>query len=474
MKLMKKLIFLPFFFNFLFFSFVFAGTGNNVSGWAWSDNVGWFSFNCYNDYNGDGVLEDNCASSNYGVNVGTTTGKLSGYAWSDNLGWISFNRSETNDPPPVYDPCPDGSCIAKIDNLSKIGSSDVYVFGWARALSACPSETGNDPSDPFDDPCQSTNENVGGWTGWIRFDYGSLNEIYENGEVYIDQNGDFHGFAWSDNPNVGPLGWISFNCQEGGPGATDICSTSSYKVFLDLASFNQKPIVTPTGVTWDNCCFKKISIPTFHWNYSDPDGDPMAGYEIKIYGETDTFFASSTGVSFEYTLQDTTWIENNLLFGKTYSWEIRVVDNRGAWSDWVSTNFTTPSHPHPWVSFNWYPQRPSVGEAVQFCSIFESGVCENQPADGWSECYDLAGNATPCSFWQWDFDIFATPQFSTDPNPTTTFSSIASSTIILTITDSYGASCSSTVQIRPTFPLPKWKEIGPTTFLREKSLVLFC
>lgn len=36
------------------------------------------------------------------------------------------------------------------------------------------------------------------------------------------------GYAWSSN-----IGWISLNCKTGGVGATDICSTSNYKVTLN-------------------------------------------------------------------------------------------------------------------------------------------------------------------------------------------------------------------------------------------------
>lgn len=54
---------------------------HNVSGWAWSENIGWISFN---NTSGGGTV-------NYGVNIGFD-GLLSGYAWSENIGWISFNE----------------------------------------------------------------------------------------------------------------------------------------------------------------------------------------------------------------------------------------------------------------------------------------------------------------------------------------------------------------------------------------------
>ena len=62
---------------------VSSDASGNLSGWAWSENYGWISFNCSND--------NSCDSSNYKVTVNQTTGDFDGYAWSQNLGWTSFN-----------------------------------------------------------------------------------------------------------------------------------------------------------------------------------------------------------------------------------------------------------------------------------------------------------------------------------------------------------------------------------------------
>src|SRR3989338_7770907 len=109
-------------FTFLLQQPVEAGGADNVSGWAWSSNIGWISFNCTNPGAGG------CAS-NYGVNVDSVSGNLSGWAWSEHAGWISFNGAETG-------PTPDGfscgaNCVAKLD----LGTNE--VSGWGRALSAC-------------------------------------------------------------------------------------------------------------------------------------------------------------------------------------------------------------------------------------------------------------------------------------------------------------------------------------------------
>src|SRR4030065_362935 len=58
-----------------------AGSDDNIAGYAWSENIGWISFNCIN--------QGTCATSNYGVTI-NSGGDFSGYAWSENVGWINF------------------------------------------------------------------------------------------------------------------------------------------------------------------------------------------------------------------------------------------------------------------------------------------------------------------------------------------------------------------------------------------------
>jgi len=67
-----------------------------LSGWAWSENFGWISFNCKTG--GDDPINICCSQepppefcSDYSVTVATSTGEFDGYAWSGNIGWISFN-----------------------------------------------------------------------------------------------------------------------------------------------------------------------------------------------------------------------------------------------------------------------------------------------------------------------------------------------------------------------------------------------
>lgn len=77
----------------------------SLSGYAWSETVGWVSFK----------------GSNYGVIVDSSTGALSGYAWSEHVGWLSFSPSDLTG-------CPTAPCTASV-NLTTGALS-----GWAKWL----------------------------------------------------------------------------------------------------------------------------------------------------------------------------------------------------------------------------------------------------------------------------------------------------------------------------------------------------
>ena len=126
-----------------------ASDQKNISGYAWSDNIGWISFNSLDI--GLGI--------DYGVLVDMDTGKFSGYAWSDNIGWIDFSPSSG------YPSSPSHNARLKPNNS---------VVGWARVLS-------------YGD----------GWDGWINMD----------GVVLNEETGMFSGYAWGSDV----VGWLSFN-----------------------------------------------------------------------------------------------------------------------------------------------------------------------------------------------------------------------------------------------------------------------
>jgi len=161
--------------NFFKSDTVEAQAGSDVYGWAWSANIGWISFNCSN--------LNTCGTVNYGVKLDDQS-NLSGYAWSKNIGWINFK------PTGPYPNCPTTTCPSGSPNWSSRVDNAGKITGWARAVAA------EGRSD--------------GWDGWILFgpivksgvDYGS----------YINNNGDFYGWAWGGDV----VGWISLNHANNG------------------------------------------------------------------------------------------------------------------------------------------------------------------------------------------------------------------------------------------------------------------
>ncbi len=92
-----------------------------LSGFAWSDlpstntevGAGWISF----------------SGPGYGVVANQSTGNLSGYAWSSNYGWLSFNSSDVSG-------CPSAPC------QPNVSPSTGAVTGWARFIAAPAGTTG--------------------------------------------------------------------------------------------------------------------------------------------------------------------------------------------------------------------------------------------------------------------------------------------------------------------------------------------
>lgn len=185
-----------------------AGTDlGALSGYAWSDNLGWISF----------------SGGTYQVVV-QSDGTLAGYAWANpsddtagtnNIGWISFNAADT------------ASCglAAKLTGTS--------ITGWAKVLSA-----------------------NNGWDGCISLNGGTPAYGVTLNSSGSSQSGTLGGYAWSDS-TVG--GWISFNCATGGPTANNICATSNYAVVyttgtppppsITINQFTSSPLRVRSGNT---------------------------------------------------------------------------------------------------------------------------------------------------------------------------------------------------------------------------------
>jgi len=186
----------------------YNSSSGELEGWAWSENIGWLSWNCATDSTCNPATED------YKVSI--SEGNLSGWAWSDNLGWLSFDRNVTGDPPGA--PYQSDGAIARYDSGTRRFS------GWARFTEAPEGDwdgwvklrCDGDECDGWTDENSSTgglfvrdDNYLDGWiwgsdvVGWI----GMMGVgAYNYGLNINTENFKLRGHIWSDN-----LGWITFN-----------------------------------------------------------------------------------------------------------------------------------------------------------------------------------------------------------------------------------------------------------------------
>lgn len=133
-------------FEFEHISFTKAGELDAVSGWLWSYNAGWVSLNSINCINWDLIAPGTCNINgiDYGVNV-TANGEVTGEAWSENVGWVCFGETcaeavwgGTN--------APDGSSAsASFDGVKFSGWAKILSFndeGWIKLQGPATSSAG--------------------------------------------------------------------------------------------------------------------------------------------------------------------------------------------------------------------------------------------------------------------------------------------------------------------------------------------
>ncbi len=200
----------------------------NVTGYAWSSNIGWVKFD---------------TGSSLPVTIATSSGigTFSGYAWSSNIGWISFN-SVTG--------CPvmpaNGTCIGKAD------LNTGAITGWARA---CAGTINND--------CNSA-KRTDGWDGWIELsgsNHSSPSTTGSGGVTLSTTTGSINGYAFGDM-----VGWLSFNVSC--PACVGQAVVPPPTISVDLKVNNSDGLVTindntSVTVSWtltgdpDSCLLKK-------------------------------------------------------------------------------------------------------------------------------------------------------------------------------------------------------------------------
>jgi hypothetical protein len=423
-----------------------AGSSQNVSGWAWSENLGWISFNSVNcDANGDGKSDgtpSGCPSSgtavpDYGANIASSTGYLSGYAWSENVGWIKFDPDVSNSPNPSLGP-------------AKLDSGTSKINGWARA---CAGTVNGD--------CTGASR-TDGWEGWIRMSgtgYGVSLSGYS-----------LTGFAWgSDN-----TGWLSFdstNCDSDDNGISDTgnyanCPTGQtvkfYGVFTGVFATGSIPVRPVLNYSFGYCGIAPgMGLAGFYWNYLDPDQDPQMYYELQVERTSSpsgllvdcmvnqVVASGGQGSSAVEIVQNPTSnlcdmpsFIGDINYGKNFRARVKVEDGDGNWSDWSDwAVFSTAAHAYPWIDFSWSPTFPVIGSTTLF-----------------TDQTITYGSAIPAA-WSWTFQN-GNPPASYVQNPQAQFTVAGSNQVSLTTTDSDGFMCSGSKTITIKYCLMDEQQIA--------------
>lgn len=177
---------------------VYAQGVSGLSGYAWSDTVGWVS------------MRGGSGSTAYGVNV-DSNGFLSGYAWSDTIGWIKFGGLSS---------FPTGSGTSAAD--ARVSGSS--IIGWARA---CAGTSAGD--------CSSMTSRTDGWDGWIALSGTGYGPAISGTSV--------SGYAWGSDV----VGWLSFAQVTYAPSVTPPAVTTYAQTGLGFATVTLEGGANPNG-----------------------------------------------------------------------------------------------------------------------------------------------------------------------------------------------------------------------------------
>jgi len=446
-------------------------SGNNVYGWAWSENIGWINFNSNGITGSAGtIIPGGGGDFDYGVNI-NDDGTFSGYAWSENIGWIKFDGNYDSSYTKGYPALPYHSVCVNLNGQSTCdGAQDNSVTGWARACSV------------FASGCSGAlNPDRGGWDGWINLGQLltsplTMNPLAISSTPDSDGFYEFHNWAWggSDDStdtayNKAVIGWASFNCQEGG----GCPKSNNYKVITtffseinpkpDVKTINDNPLQSPPPEDDSELSFNYCeSNVFFQWKYIDAYSEESR-FEFQVSQNADfsdaiTYDSGSIQFSSPQNSQSINIsanpTPNQLAYNTQYYWRVKVWDSQtpaldSGWIDGAS--FTTTAHAWPQTSFSYTPSSPVTLVNNKATFKFTDS----------STCYGTDNKTVDCVY-SWKFGDTSN-NTSTDKEPSHTYQSNGSKDISLTATDEDGNSCaiSKTIKIINPSNTPQWQEVSP-------------
>lgn len=446
----------------------------NLEGFAWSDTAGWISFSSKDcDANNNGFIDGGLCGGDdstdavtlYGVEMDLDTNNLSGYAWSDNVGWITFGNGVPGDADyGDISGCPSGTCQPRLD---------VDEFkGWARACSVF----SNGCAGPLKPPTET-----GGWDGWISLNCSNTGSCLVANPPIAASASDYKvsytapnlsGWAWGSEVT----GWISFDGVRIRLGDNKPILTISGQTPINYCVGDLPGAVK---LQWNFNDFEDDAtfIPQTAYEMELTRSDALVCAPGKILSPS----TSITGTFINETLCSSVDPEFIKYGGFTYSWELRVFDsdnnaNTGSADGFLDGDdfpfdsvgnppIPTPNHQFPIANF-------SVDPAANWLALMPITFDPFDPAFP-PETRSFGG--TTIDLLEWDFDdgeIRPDPAVPIDPDAPgdhkTTKSDYAEGvyTVDLHVKDSSGYDCWASDRnnqkvITIGTNKPKWNEAAP-------------
>jgi len=197
----------------------------------------------------------------------------------------------------------------------------------------------------------------------------------------------------------------------------------------------------------DYCIMNPMA--TFKWKFKSDDASAsQASYHIQI--SKSTSFSSLVYNSAEVNSASQTYsIPVGVMdYNNTYYWRIKVKDNYGTESEWVTgPAIKTPEKPAPHPAISYTPKTPIVLQRMTFSSA--DSYCHSGQTK--ISCSDAPG-----ATYHWDFGNGDTSNLAED---TAVFQDKNNYTVKLTITDG-PLTCSEAKVMIVNESLPTWQEVG--------------
>jgi len=484
-----------------FDSFTHPG-GDNVSGFAWSSTIGWISFNasnCDSEDPGDGNTDtgnySNCPTgqstpappNDYGVHIDRTRadlGNFSGYAWSSNVGWVSFQ-----DTAPDYSfnsNCNNPNCTSGNNCSACFNYYENKTYGWAHILALGDDgwvKLNNDSSDPV------------AWQS-LQID---LRTATTSGWAWNEGTPDNTGIGWisynSSDCDTNNNGYVDSGMC-GGDDSSDV--VVPYGVTAEVNTVPEARNLTAPNWNQANACPNVPNAPNYGnargavltWDFVDPDPSASGtAYHLVVseeggsdiidtckcdglnscanggdpsYCRITLACMSSSGSTCYYRLY-----ESDLEYDTSYEWQVTVWDNYdiSSTTEYYEANdsgvipgtnaedgdpetFTTYAHEFPEPYFEWFPQDPSTGEEVKFTDTSIYHDYDTPTSDTVVACDEDGGGDDVCHEWDWNpTGGYLVHPPSDSSEELIMFESTGDWGVDLTVTDEDGYFCSTSTNL---------------------------